>query len=137
MCKTATVLLVAYLCVCVSNKAFECCAPNFISPPKSCVFYCAVLRRMVLFRNAHVALTQNRLYSQIIEGLGVTYMKAAHDTFRNEKPKVVPHLPPFPVSAAFGALGVRLAAAAGRGARGPWQCMPPTDSSTNRPVSIL
>lgn len=110
MCKTAPALLVAYLCVCVSNKAFECCAPNFVSPRKSCGFYCAVLCRMVLFRKAHVALTQNRLFSRITEGLGVTYMKAVHDTFGNEKAEVMLHPPPFPISAALGALGVSLAA---------------------------
>lgn len=74
------------ICVCVSNKAYECCAPNFVSPRKSCgfiVLFCVGW----CFLGMHVALTQNRLYSQIIEGLGVTYMKAVHDTFGNEKPR--------------------------------------------------
>lgn len=65
--KTAPVLLVSSLCVCVLcvQQVFECCAPNFVSPHKSCGFYCASCS-VVIFRNAYVASTQNQLYYWII-----------------------------------------------------------------------
>lgn len=63
-------------------------------------------------------------HPSVVWGLLISKLFSFHDTFKNEKPKVILRLFTLPVSPAFGPLGVRLEATEGSTVQGsggqPW-----------------